>query len=285
MLPLPFIAVLLLVLLAPMACLALHAADVYPRYFDLQGNALEANEAAKTYRERPNMAVYLPAPAMSTGTALIVFPGGGYGGHDTPHHVEANASYFVPKGIAVIGVRYRVAQPGTEVTATTVTNALADAQQAVRLVRSRAAEWHLDPKRIGVLGYSAGSHLALTLACHFDEGDANSADPILRQSCRPDFLVVLCPWPRKDQVADFHFGPLAPPTFLETAKDDKVAPSEFAIGIAESLRKAAVPVDLHLYPAGGHMAFHFDQVTEASHWPEVFLPWFASQQANIPSSK
>ena len=283
MLPLPFIAVLLLVLLAPLS--ALHAADVYPRYFDLQGNALEADEAAQTYRERANMAVYLPDPAKSTAAALVVFPGGGYHGHDTPHHVEANARYFVPKGIAVIGVRYRVAQPGIEVTATTVSNALADAQQAVRLVRSRAAEWHLDPKRIGVLGYSAGSHLALTLACHFDGGDANAADPILRQSCRPDFLVALCPWPRKDQVADFPFGPQAPPTFIATAKDDKVAPSEFAVGIAESLRKASVPVDLHLYPSGGHMTFHFDQTTEASHWPEVFLPWLASQQANIPSSK
>ena len=283
----PMLALIAL-LLAPLA--ALHAADAPPHSFDLQGNALEAQEASRTFRERPNLTVYLPDPAKSSGITLIVFPGGGYHGHDTPHHVEANASYFVPRGIAVIGVRYRVAaaQPRAEVTETTVSNALADAQQAVRLVRSHAAEWHLDPKRIGVLGYSAGSHLALTLACHFDLGDAQSPDPILRQSCRPDFMVALCPFPRTEQAADFHFDPQAPPTFIATAKDDKVAPSEFTVGIAESLRKLSVPVEVHFYPEGGHMAFHFDQNTEASYWPERFLPWLralmspTAQPASVP---
>ena len=88
-------------LLAPLA--ALHAVDDSPRFFDLGGAALDVTEANRTYRERPNLTVYLPEPALSTGTALVVFPGGGYHGHDTRRHVEANAAYFVPRGIAVIG--------------------------------------------------------------------------------------------------------------------------------------------------------------------------------------
>jgi len=263
-----------MLLLAPLA--ALHAADNSPRFFDLDGTALDGTEANRTDRERPNLTVYLPEPSVSRGTALIVFPGGGYHGHDTRRHVEANAAYFVPKGTAVIGVRYRVAQPGAQVTEETVNNALADARQAVRLVRSRAVEWKIDPTRVGVLGYSAGSHLALTLACAFDLGDMTSSDSVLRQSCRPDFIVALCPWPRNAQASDFHFGLQTPPVFIATANDDEVAPREFTAGVAEALRKLSVPVDLHLYPNGGHMAFHFDQSTEASHWPEVFLPWLQS---------
>ena len=269
-----FASTLVALLLAPLA--ALHAVDDSPRFFDLGGAALDVTEANRTYRERPNLTVYLPEPALSTGTALVVFPGGGYHGHDTRRHVEANAAYFVPRGIAVIGVRYRVAKPGVEVTEETVNNALADARQAVRLVRSRAVAWKIDPKRVGVLGYSAGSHLALTLACGFDLGDSTSADSVLRQSCRPDFIVALCPWPRKEQATDFHFGRQTPPVFIATANDDKVAPREFTGGVVEALRKLSVPVDVHLYPNGGHMAFHFDQATEASHWPAVFLPWLQS---------
>jgi cephalosporin-C deacetylase len=265
----------LLILVLSATC-ALRAVEVSPQCFDLQGKSLEEAEANRTYREQANLTVYLPDPGKSTGTVLVVFPGGGYHGHDIRRHVEANAAYFVPRGIAVIGVRYRVAQPGSEVTEATVTKALADAQQALRLVRSRAAEWRIDPKRIGILGYSAGSHLALTLACHFDPGDTQSKDPILRQSCRPDFIVALCPFPRKEQVSYFKFSRQSPPVFIATAKDDKVAPSGFTVGIAESLRKLSVPVEVHLYPAGGHMAFHFDQTTSASHWPDRFLPWLKS---------
>ena len=172
----------LVILIVTGSC-ALRGVEVAPQCFDLQGKSLEAGEANRTYREQANLTVYLPAPGTNTSTALVVFPGGGYRGHDIRQHVEANAAYFVPRGIAVIGLRYRVAQPGVEVTEATVAKALADAEQALRLVRNRAAEWRLDPKRIGVLGFSAGSHLALTLAGHFDRGEPQSEDPILRESC------------------------------------------------------------------------------------------------------
>ena len=92
----------------------------------------------------------------------------------------------------------------------------------------------------------------------------------------PDFIAALCPWPWKDEVADFHFTVRCPPMFLASAEDDQIAPASFAVGIADSLAKVAVPVELDLYPTGGHMAFHFDQTTEASKWPERFLPWLRS---------
>lgn len=277
----------LVILIVSGSC-ALRGIEASPQCFDLQGKNLEAGEANRTDREQANLTVYLPAPGTSTSTALVVFPGGGYHGHDIRRHVEANAAYFVPRGIAVIGLRYRVAQPGIEVTEATVAKALADAEQALRLVRHRAAEWRIDPKRIGVLGYSAGSHLALTLAGHGDLGEPQSEDPILRESCRPDFIVALCPFPRKEQASDFKFSRQSPPVFIATAKDDKVAPSEFTVGIAESLRTSSVPVEVHLYPAGGHRAFHADQTTAASHWPDRFLPWLrslsspAAQAASTP---
>ena len=277
----------LVILIVSGSC-ALRGIEASPQCFDLQGKSLEAGEANRRDREQANLTVYLPAPGTSTGTALVVFPGGGYHGHDIRRHVEANAAYFVPRGIAVIGLRYRVAPPGVEVTEATVATALVDAEQALRLVRHRAAEWRLDPKRIGVLGYSAGSHLALTLAGHFDRGEPQSEDPILRESCRPDFIVALCPFPRGQQASDFKFSRQSPPVFIATAKDDKVAPSKFTVGIAESLRTLAVPVEVHLYPAGGHRAFHADQTTAASHWPDRFLPWLrslsspAAQAASTP---
>jgi len=277
----------LVILIVSGSC-ALRGIDASPQFFDVQGKSLEAGEANRTDREQANLTVYLPAPGASTGTALVVFPGGGYHGHDIRQHVEANAAYFVPRGIAVIGLRYRVAPPGVEVTEATVATALVDAEQALRLVRHRAAEWGLDPKRIGVLGYSAGSHLALTLASHFDRGEPQSEDPILRESCRPDFVVALCPFPRKEHASDFKFSRQSPPVFIATAKDDKVAPSEFTVGIAEALRTLSVPVEVHLYPAGGHRAFHADQTTAASHWPDRFLPWLrslsspAAQAASTP---
>jgi acetyl esterase/lipase len=246
-------------------------------YLDLEGNPKDPAGLAEVGGVKADMVVFLPLAERSIGTALVVFPGGGYrSGHDMGHHVEDNARYFVPRGIAIIGVRYRVAAPGAEPTRAVVASALADARQAIRLVRSRAGAWHLDSRRIGVLGYSAGGHLALNLAGHFDGGDPTSDVPILRQSSRPDFIAALCPWPWKDDVADFHFGADCPPMFLGSAEDDPIAPTSFAVGIAASLAKAAVPVELDLYPSGGHMAFHFDQATEASKWPERFLPWLRS---------
>ncbi len=274
---LTLLATLLLTLLT-----GLQAAEMpAPSYFDLKGSALTKEEATTTWRERPNMTVYLPDPTNNTGTALIVFPGGGYGQHAITNHVELNARYFLPKGIAVIGVRYRLHHPHEGIS-TTVSNALMDARQAMRLVRSRSVEWHLDPKRIGVLGYSAGSHLALKLACGIDLGDAHAVDPVRRQSCRPDFMVALCPWNLGgiDKVIDFPFSRQAPPSFIATAKDDTIAPAEFAIGIAEALRELSVPVELQVYPKGkgGHGAFELNRITADAKWHEEFLLWLAKIQ-------
>lgn len=218
----------------------------------------------------PTLTVYLPDKSTSNGTAIIICPGGGYSRVGMEHHAHQVANYFVPKGFAVIGLKYRTRPPSKNIAA----DALADGQRAVRLVRSHAAEWNINPERVGVMGYSAGSHLTINLACHFDRGLSDSADPIERLSCRPDFICPLCPWASSNKIGDFPFTKDCPPAFICTAKDDKLSP--FAPQVADALKAAGVPVSLQVYDTGGHEAFTFGRTGESQLWPERFLPWLKS---------
>jgi acetyl esterase/lipase len=142
-------------------------------------------------------------------------------------------------------------------------------------VRSRAAELNIIPDRVGVMGYSAGSRLALNLACHFDRGHADAADPVERFSCRPDFICPLCLWAANNKIDDFPLSKDSPPTFLCIAKDDKI--SWFAPTVEARLKELGVPVSLQVslqtYDTGGHEAFTFGHPGEAQKWPGRFLPW------------
>jgi acetyl esterase/lipase len=119
-------------------------------------------------------------------------------------------------------------------------DALADAQRAMRLIRLHASEWHIDPARTGVLGMSAGGHLALNLATHSDAGDPAASNPLLRLSCRPAFLCLLCPWPDRQTIESFPIDSGSPPAFIATALDDTVAPSAFAASIVDAMGKRGV---------------------------------------------
>jgi acetyl esterase/lipase len=221
----------------------------------------------------PGILVYLPAGKTmdERRTAIIVCPGGGYT-HLT-HLVGADgaALAFVPKDIVVISLKYRLSPPSPD--AVVERDALADVQRAIQLVRVHATEWGIDRHRIGVLGWSAGANVALNSAVHFGAGDLPAVDPVAGQSTRPDFVVLLSPWPHKRDASAYPVPPNAPPAFVGSAIDDKTAPTSFAQAIADAFEKAGAKVNLSLVQTGGHGAFSINAPGEGGKWVERFLPW------------
>jgi acetyl esterase/lipase len=224
----------------------------------------------QTDKDIPTLTVYLPDSAKATGAAIVICPGGGYGGLAN-HEGEAYARWLNESGIAGFVLRYRLGSAGYRHPIM-----LMDAARAVRTVRARAGEWELDPKRVGIIGSSAGGHLASTLLTHFNAGVPNAADPIDRMSSRPD-LGILC-YPVIAMVGPFAhqgskgnlLGPdparaLAldlsnelqvtsntPPCFVWSTGEDKTVPVENSLQFTEALRNAGVPFDLHIYQKGPH---------------------------------
>jgi acetyl esterase/lipase len=138
----------------------------------------------KEEKDIPTITPYLADPAKANGAALVIFPGGGYGGL-APHEGAGYAEFFREQGIDCFVVKYRLGSGGYH-----HPRMLEDASRAVRFVRSKAAEWKIDKERVGVIGSSAGGHLASTIATHFDAGKADATDPIERESSRPDFAIL-----------------------------------------------------------------------------------------------
>jgi len=223
----------------------------------------------KEDKDIPAVTPYLPEPDKATGAALVVFPGGGYGGL-AQHEGNDYALWFNQHGITAFVVKYRLGSNGYRHPAM-----LHDAARALRLVRARAGEWKIDPKRVGIIGSSAGGHLASTLLTHFDAGKPDDADPIERQSSRPD-IGILC-YPVITMGEQTHQGsknnllgkdpspelvrllsnelqvtPETPPCFLFHTFEDTAVPVENSLRFAAALRKAGVPFDLHIYQKGRH---------------------------------
>lgn len=221
-----------------------------------------------------------PAPVgKHTGMAIIICPGGGYGGLDWKTHVVYAARVFNALGVTVVGLKYRTRPPHLLDNAGIQALTLLDAQRAVRLVRSRAAEWHLDPHRIGVAGYSAGANLAMNLAANFSAGDPQAADPVERESSRPDFAVGLGVWHWRQPASPFRFPSNAPPVYLVHATTDK--PVELPQQIKADLTKLGVPVRLDMFEEGGHGLGNLIPQRVAhgfppAQWPELFLKWYAT---------
>ena len=218
----------------------------------------------------PQLFVYLPERTRASGTALIICAGGGYNHLAMCLHVENVVTLLHKQGIAVFGLKYRTRYADNDV----MEDALADGKRAVRIVRSRAEEWGIDPHRIGVQGYSAGANLCLNLAGRFDEGNPQAADPIERFSSRPDFCVLMCVWPYQRTIDDYPLRKDSPPTFLAHAKDDKTAPFSFAVQVDAKLKSLGVPEEMFVVETGGHPAFHCG-ISEGpgAQWPEALIPW------------
>jgi acetyl esterase/lipase len=220
-------------------------------------------------KDIPTLTPYLPEPDQATGAAMVICPGGGYG-HLAPHEGNDYALWLNQHGVTAFVLKYRLGSNGYRHPAM-----LNDAARAVRLVRARAAEWKIDPHRVGIMGSSAGGHLASTLLTHFDAGKQDSDDPIERQSSRPDAgilcyaVITMGPFTHqgsknlllgRDASPDLvkllsnelQVTGETPPCFLWHTSEDKTVPVENSLMFAEALRKAGVPFALHVYEKGGH---------------------------------
>ena len=278
-------------LLAPLATLAADTPAPVALWPD-QPPRFAVNAPAETVEQTahirmvstPTITLYVPPKEKNTGLALIVCPGGGYGGLDWKTHVVYAAQVFNPRGVAVIGLKYRTRPPNVTINAYIQAIALLDAQRAVRVVRQRAAEWKFDPHKIGVAGYSAGANLAMNLAAHFDAGDPRAADAVERQSSRPDFAVGLATWHWREKISPFKFTKDTPPVFLVHATNDGIgggAPIELPRAIKADLEKLGVPVRMVEFDEGAHGVGNLIPQRVAhgfppAKWPELFLKWYGT---------
>ena len=224
----------------------------------------------------PSLAIFPAEESKHTGMVIIVCAGGGYGGLDWKTHVEYAAQVFNPMGVTIIGLRYRLRPPHKVDNAGIQALTLLDAKRAVRLVRHRAAEWKIDPKQIGIAGYSAGANLSMNLAANFDSGDSASPDPVERESSRPDFAVGMATWHWRQKASPFVFKKDTPPVFLLHATNDGIeggAPIELPRAIHADLQKLGVPVKLAIFDEGAHGVGNLIPQRVKNGFPPAKWPW------------
>lgn len=238
-------------------------AQTFPLWDGPAPGALGNDEA-----DRPTITYY--APVYSTHTAIVVTPGGGYSFVATNHEGRQIANWLNTLGISVFVVKYRVGPRYHHPIE------LGDAQRAMRFVRAHASELRIDPQHIGLMGFSAGGHLAASVATHFDAGNSTAPDPIDRVSCRPDFLILgypvitlFQPYAHHGSVTslvgdhptqellqelspELHVTSQTPPAFLVTTSEDKTVPPQNTMDFYNALRRAGVPAELHIFEKGDH---------------------------------
>lgn len=258
-----------------------------------------------THVSEPYLVVY--RPARPNGVGLLVTPGGGYQRVVLDKEGSAMAPAFVEQGgITLFVLRYRLPGEGRADREA----ALADAQRALRLIRSRAAQWHLDSHRIGVMGFSAGGHLAARLGTGFDKQVYPATDAIDQLSARPDFELLIYPvidmagpdthggsrdrllGPNPDAQLlrqysmQYQVRPDTPPTFLVQAQDDPVVPVGNSLQFYQGLLRAGVPAEMHLFPHGGHgFGVRGSHGLTTAAWPRLALDWIATQPEKTASEK
>ncbi|MGI8604714.1 MAG: alpha/beta hydrolase [Verrucomicrobiales bacterium] len=228
---------------------------------------------------RPTITIYRPAPALNSGTAVLVFPGGGY--HILALDLEGTevCQWLNSIGVTAVLLKYRVPRrEGLEKHAAP----LQDAQRAVGIVRHRAKDFDIDPTLIGTLGFSAGAHLAAALSTAGSERKYPHIDNADREECRPAFAALIYPGSltlkdKNDEIApEVAVSGHAPPSFLVMAQDDAVR-AENVLYFALALKKAGVPVELHLYPTGGH-GYGLRRTDHAvTTWPERAADWMRAR--------
>jgi acetyl esterase/lipase len=244
--------------------------------------------------DKPTITVYR-APRGSSGTAVIVAPGGGYGGLATEHEGRQEAYWFNAMGITSFVLKYRLGPRYHHPIE------LGDAQRAIRTVRARAVEFNVIPDRIGMMGFSAGGHLTATAGTHFDAGKADAADPIDRASSRPDFLILGYPVisfdpsvahagsvknllgdnpdPKliEDLSNDLRVTAQTPLTFLFHTTNDNGVPVEKSVRFYLALRKARVTAEMHLFENGPHGVGMALNDPALSVWPSLLMNWLRAR--------
>jgi acetyl esterase/lipase len=233
---------------------------------------------------RPTLTVYSPK-GTNTGAAVIVFPGGGYQILAIDLEGTEVCDWLTSKGITCVLLKYRVPNSGPtwdqfcgcDVN-TRSSRPLEDAQRTISLVRFHAAEWHVDPHKIGVLGFSAGGHLVAAVSTQFDRRAYPPVDAADRGTCRPDFAVALYPGhlfdSRTDALnADIHVTRDTPPTFLVHAQNDNVDDPSHSLFYYIALKDAGVPAELHLYAEGRHAFGLRETKLPVTRWPRLVETW------------
>jgi acetyl esterase/lipase len=255
---------------------------------------------------RPTMTVY-PPTGKNTGAAVVVFPGGGYQILAIDLEGTEVCDWLTPRGITCVLLKYRVTNVGPYPKSGPYPEspmALEDAQRTVGLVRYHAAQWHIDPHKIGVLGFSAGGHLVAAMSTHFGHRLYPAVDAADKESCRPDFAVALYPghlsiaaaeWDARQGTKKFvlphqvarnsfevnpdirtHITRQTPPTFLLQNEDDHVDNVDDSLSYYAALKRAGVPVEMHLYAQGGH-AFGLRRTKfPVTRWPQLVETWLGT---------
>ncbi|WP_276502753.1 alpha/beta hydrolase [Terrimonas pollutisoli] len=282
--------------------LVIHAQEVIPLYNDSVPNSIRSSlqEVADTGRDgitriskvtKPTLTVYTPPAGKANGTAVIICPGGGYGILAFNHEGINVAKVFTEWGVTAFVLKYRL--PNDAIMTDKTIGPLQDAQRATQLVRERSAEWNINPKHVGIMGFSAGGHLASTAATHFDKSYINNSS---KTKLRPDFAILvypvisfsneithmgsrnnlLGPNPTADQIKLFsnelQVTKKTPPTFLVHAKDDKGVPLENSLTFIRALEKAKVAHDSFFYEKGGH-GFGLNNSTSDINWMDKVKSW------------
>jgi len=237
---------------------------------------------------RPTMTVYKPT-GKNTGAAVVVFPGGGYEELAIDLEGTEACDWLTAKGITCVLLKYRVPAPRSDPYWGAYPQspiALEDAQRTLGLVRFHAAEWHIDPHKIGVMGFSAGGHLVAAMSVHFDRL-YTTVDAADKESCRPDFAVAIYPGhlsfgeeklerPELNPDIREHLTRQVPPTFLLQNEDDDSDNVDDSLVYYIALKNAGVPVEMHLYAQGGH-AFGLRRTKlPVTRWPELVETWLGT---------
>lgn len=246
--------------------------------------------------DKPKLTLYRLSPERASGSAIVVCPGGGYRTLASDHEGRQVAEWLNTLGVSAfvlqyrVGPRYRHPAP------------LADAQRALRLVRSRAREWGVDPARVGIMGFSAGGHLASTTGTHFDDGTLGAADPVERMGSRPDLMILAYPvvslsapfthaGSRQNLLGDAPDPKLleelsaerrvtsrTPPAFLFHTSDDPGVAVENSVALYQALHAAGVPAELHVFPRGPHGVGLAPRDPVLSQWPKLCAAWLQAMR-------
>lgn len=240
------------------------------------------------------MYVYLPKIGNNTGAAVVICPGGGYMIEAMDHEGYNMAEWLTTQGVAGIVLKYRLPYGHDQIP-------LEDAQRALRIVRQKAAEWGINPSKIGIAGSSAGGHLASTAGTKFDLGKPDSNDPIEKYSCRPDFMLLLYPvitfneefghmgsrtnligagnkWELVEKYSnELHVTAQTPPTFFVLADDDNGVPPRNSIEFYLALKKYKIPAEMHIFRDGGHGFGMNKKNLPVDQWPNLFAQWMKAQ--------
>ena len=238
----------------------------------------------------PTLTVFRPDPARNTGAAVLICPGGGYNILASDHEGDQVARFLNEAGVTGIVLKYRVPRRAGTPGNAPPPQALMDAQRALGLVRGRAADWQVDPARLGILGFSAGGHLAAWAAS--TPGDRRTYDPIDaadKLSARPDFAALIYPayLVRKGTTAlaaEVPAGAEYPPTFFALAGDDAIT-VDGSLAFFQALRQARVPAELHVYAAGGHGFGMNPTGTPSAAWPTRLVDWMRAQGLLKPPAR